>query len=273
MSSRNRAAAVRSAAAKLSTELKTNITATYASGAHWDWQWVDGPSTKILLAKASRVDLAGAAITPRRLLSKRAIALAALRLVATGDRADGYRLTSWQVEDHLHDVDYPDKTANPREEAMLTKLLAQAPKDQYGYIDDRSVVDEISKSGIGWLLSPSESDGTATASPPLSPIEILTARYATTGDARIAWQRHGTPMPASDAVNSALNDESLDQPTALAVLAVLAQMRLDHARLEQAAIEAAQRLGVTWTQIGDAVGNDEHAVREWTPTTLNSAAR
>jgi len=145
---------------------------------------------------------------------------------------------------------------------MVSRLLAAAtPTDRtWPQPDEYAIADLVAERGLTWLLpAPGEA---LVDEPELTPLEILTACYATGAHAR-AWQERAQPMPLREAVDAALADPALDQPAALAMVALLPQLRVEQERTEAAAVEAARRVGASWSAVGAALGISKQSAYTW----------
>jgi len=123
------------------------------------------------------------------------------------------------------------------------------------------IADLVAERGLAWLL-PDGAGDPADAEPGLAPIEVLTARYAT-GPAGRAWREQARTMPVRAAVQAALADPDLDTDAALATVALLPQLRAEQEHLEAAAVDAARRVGASWTQVGTALRISKQSAHTW----------
>jgi hypothetical protein len=254
VSGSDRSRRVRAFAHDLSDRLQADIKATYDSGSRWYLEWVDGPTRATVRAAVDTADLAGAQIRTARGRSVRAAAVAAVRLAAAGEFTIGRRwgVPLSQIEHHLDDIDHPEQTVDEREEHMVGRLLAAATPPGQHWPDDYRIGELVAENGLAWLL-----DGAR-----LTPLEVLTARYAQ-GEAARAWRERTETMPVRPAVEAALTDPNLEPAAALATLTLLRELRVDQERAEAAAIAAARRAEVSWADIGTALGVSKQSAHKW----------
>lgn len=250
--SRDRARQVRAVVRDLSTRAGTEIRASFEAGT-WRLEWSDGPTPRGVMSDLATADLA-AEITIHRSLSARAVALGAIRLAAVGGFAPtSRRRPADQVEAALDDVEHPELAADDREEYLAERLLAEAEVADRSGPAQSLVCELLAERGLGWLVTTA---GVAT------PLEVLTARYAT-GPGAVAWRERAEPMPVRVAVEAALADSTIDTPAALATLGLLKVLRAEQERAEAHAAAAARRTGATWTQIGAALGITKQSAAKW----------
>ena len=262
MAGTDRPRRVRVLSQTLSTQTQTEIRVTHDSGARWYLEWTDGPTRTAVRAAVDAADLAGAEIRLYRTSTARAVALCAVRLAATGELGIGQR---WgqplsQVQYFLDDIDHPERPTDEREDQMATKLLAAATPADRQWPDEYRIADLVAERGLAWLL-PVPGEAVVDA-PELSPLEILTARYATGAQSR-AWQEQAQTMPVRDAVDAALADPALDRIAALAMVALLPQLRVEQEHTEAAAVDAARRAGASWSAVGAALGISKQSAHTW----------
>ncbi|MEV7180864.1 hypothetical protein [Kitasatospora sp. NPDC093679] len=211
----------------------------------WTLRWYDGPTPATVQSALRRLGPESEGVLVRRDLTTRSLALAALRETRAG--AMHRWVGSWGQRYHLAqllaDQEHPDRTAGPREAAMLDRLLAAATPDGGGpwaVPDESRAFELIARDGIAWLLpserlaGPDDADGVA-----LTPLEYLTSRYAA-GVHRAAWETALTTMPLRAAVTSA---EADPEPTADAARAALALLPALRAQLNRDLDRAQARLG------------------------------
>lgn len=262
MAGTDRPRRIRALAQTLSTQTQAELRVTHEGGARWYLEWTDGPTRTAVREAVDAADLAGAEIRLYRTFTARAVALGTVRLAAAGELGIGRR---WgqplsQVQHALDDVDHPERPIDHREDQMATRLLAAATPADRQWPDEYHIADLVAQRGLAWLLT-TTGEETADA-PDLAPLEILTARYAAGGQAR-AWQEQAQPMPLREAVEAALADPTLDQPTALAMVALLPQLRVEQERTEAAAVDAARRAGASWSAVGAALGISKQSAHTW----------
>jgi hypothetical protein len=265
MSGSDRPRRVRGLAQTLSTRTQTDVRATYDNGARWYLEWTDGPTVAEVRAAVVATDLAGAEIRTYRTVSARAVATGAIRLAAAGELTIGRRWSQPldQVRDALDDVAHPDRPRDQREDRMAARLLdAATPTDQqWPAPNEYRIADLVAERGLAWLL-PDGAAAPADQQPGLTPIEVLTARYAA-GPAARAWREQAQTMPLRAAVEAALADPVLDADAAVAMVALLPQLRAEQEHLEAAAVDAARRAGTSWAQVGAALGISKQSAHTW----------
>ncbi|MFF4341879.1 hypothetical protein ACFY00_18330 [Kitasatospora sp. NPDC001540] len=198
----------------------------------WTLRWYDGPTVDAVRTALGRLfpDGAGAAFAVRRDLTTRALALAAIRETRAG--AMHRSVGSWGQRYHLEQLlagqEHPDRPSGPREAAMLERLLAASTIESArgpAAPDLSRAFDLVARDGVAWLLpehrlaGPADRDELA-----LSPLEYLTARYAT-GVHRTAWETALAVLPLRTAVTAAHQDPHPDPEAARAALALLPALR------------------------------------------------
>ncbi|WP_030464175.1 hypothetical protein [Kitasatospora sp. NRRL B-11411] len=201
-------------------------------GRRWTLRWYDGPTVDAVRCALARLfpDGAADALAVRRDVTTRALALAAIRETRAG--AMHRSVGSWGQRYHLEQLlagqEHPDRPADPREAAMLERLLAAAtPESARGPVspDLSRAFDLVARDGVAWLLpehrlaGPADRDALA-----LTPLEYLTSRYAT-GVHRTAWESALAVLPVRTAVAAAHGDPRPDPDAARAALALLPVLR------------------------------------------------
>ncbi|MER5635433.1 hypothetical protein ABT095_00565 [Kitasatospora sp. NPDC002227] len=195
----------------------------------WTFRWYDGPTVTAVRADLDQEAPAGVEVAARRDFSTRALALAAIRETRAGAmrRWVGSWGQRYHLEQLLHELPHPERTAHAREAAMLDRLLRTATTGagRWAVPDESRAFELIARDGIAWLLpqplpqhrlaAPGVTDGLA-----LDPLEFLTARYAT-GVHRTAWETALTPMPLRAAVAAAQADPAPTPEAASAALSLL----------------------------------------------------
>ncbi|MFH8841770.1 hypothetical protein [Streptomyces sp. NPDC017868] len=237
----------------------------------WLVEWRDGPTVRTVRAAVERElpDLAPTVLYDRT-YGDRTLLLGALR--AAPRFADSHRPDGRQVEalarEVLADVAEQWSTATAREAVMVERLMAAhrvTPSLGSPYVDTDAALEELARRrGIGWLLEDPAPAADRRAQPDgagegleLSPIEQLTARYATGAD-RAAWDGALRPMPVAAAWQAVVDDDHVGAREALAALTLAAGHRatvlaeLDAA--ETRLIEAARTAGASWAGVGNALG-------------------
>lgn len=254
--SRDRARLVRAFVRDLSAATGVEFRHVYEAGAVWRLEWTDGPTPSTVMAALAAADLAGVDLTCHRSLSARAVALGALRSALDGAFTvqRGWRSPADQVEAALETVEHPERPATEREEWLTERLLAEAANSPRPGPAQSQVCELLTEHGVAWLIG---GDDTR-----LSPVEVLTARYAT-GAQATAWRNQAVPMSVRTVVERALADPELDASGALAALTLLRELRVEQEQAEAIAAEAARRAGATWTQIGGALGITKQSAAKW----------
>ncbi|MFD7639462.1 hypothetical protein ACFV4P_02290 [Kitasatospora sp. NPDC059795] len=201
-----------------------------------------------------------ARLAVRRDLTTRALVLAAIRETRAGamHRSVGSWGQRYHLEQLLADQEHPDRTADPREAAMLERLLEASSTGVArgaGGPDLARAFDLVARDGVAWLLpephlaGPADRDALA-----LTPLEYLTSRYAT-GVHRAAWETALTPLPLRTAVTAAHQDPEPGPDAARAALTLLPALRarasaeLDAVEARLAAVVAAVTSGSVSTPI------------------------
>ncbi|MEU7802557.1 hypothetical protein AB0B10_25185 [Micromonospora arborensis] len=281
MAGNDRARRVRGFAGELESQHGTHFGVAYDSGPTWTLSWVDGPGYATVRKAVDAADLAGAKLRLFRSRSVTSIVLTAIRMAAAGrlGRSSGGSFRSGPlslVESEVDDTDFPDRPDDDLQAALAERLLALAtatsqsawaeyqnrPRQGFALADvpmgvAGTVASLIRDRGLGWLVQEA-----AQAGVDLPPLTLLSVRYASRADAvqAVAWRERAQPLPVQAAVAAALADEQLTTETAIALIALLPDLRVEQAIRETAAIEAARHAGVAPEQI-DAVldGHPGHA--------------
>ncbi|MGA5819850.1 hypothetical protein ACPC54_18560 [Kitasatospora sp. NPDC094028] len=228
----------------------------------WEIRWHDGPTTATVLADvAQRLPDHKEIIYASRDFSEEAIVLSAIRLFSSGEAGQWLDLRYFAIRS-LEDVAFPLRTATPRESAMVERALEESAQEtRWGRDRDADYALKLLKErrGIGWLLAPPTEDRQLEADAPLlvvpdvTPIELLTSRYAR-GDHGAAWRECAEPMPPADAFAAALADPEPDQDSSLAALALVAHLRTQLDGQEAALIGRARGAGASWADVGQVLG-------------------
>ncbi|OKJ13620.1 hypothetical protein [Kitasatospora sp. CB01950] len=282
---------VRRIADRLSVQFRVPIEPQYDQAGHrWTLRWYDGPTVAAVRCALERLfpndptapnDQAApgdpaapsapiasngpapedaARLAVRRDLTTRALVLAAIRETRAGamHRSVGSWGQRYHLEQLLADQEHPDRTADPREAAMLERLLEASSTDVArgaGGPDLARAFDLVARDGVAWLLpephlaGPADRDALA-----LTPLEYLTSRYAT-GVHRAAWETALTPLPLRAAVSAAHQDPEPGPDAARAALTLLPALRarasaeLDAVEARLAAVVAAVTSGSVSTPI------------------------
>ncbi|MFJ5228944.1 hypothetical protein ACIQBJ_03495 [Kitasatospora sp. NPDC088391] len=223
----------RRVADRLSVRFRVPIEPQYdPAGRRWTLRWYDGPTVAAVRCALERPGPDGAGFAVRRDLSTRALALAAIRETRAGamHRAEGSWGQRYHLEQLLTDREHPDRPVDPREAAMLERLLsaAGAGAGRGSSAPDLALAfDLVARHGVAWLLpghrlaGPADRDASA-----LSPLEYLTSRYAT-GVHRTAWETALAVLPVRTAVAAAHRDRCPDPDAARAALTLLPALRAE----------------------------------------------
>ncbi|MFJ1791789.1 hypothetical protein [Kitasatospora griseola] len=234
---------VRRIADRLSVQFRVPIEPQYEQAGHrWTLRWYDGPTVGAVRCALERLFPDGERLAVRRDLTTRALVLAAIRETRAGamHRSVGSWGQRYHLEQLLADQEHPDRTADPREAAMLERLLeasSTTPVHGAAAPDLARAFDLVARDGIARLLpehrlaGPAEQDALA-----LSPLEYLTSRYAT-GVHRSAWETALATLPLRTAVAAAHQDPQPDPDAARAALTLLPALRAQ-ASAELDAVEA-----------------------------------
>ncbi|MFK0191958.1 hypothetical protein [Kitasatospora sp. NPDC090308] len=223
----------RRVADRLSVQFRVPVEPQYEPvGQRWTLRWYDGPTVDAVRCALERLfpDGAAGAFAVRRDLTTRALALAAIRETRAG--AMHRSVGSWGQRYHLEQLlagqEHPDRPTDPREAAMLERLLAAATIESArgpAAPDLSRAFDLVARDGVAWLLpehrlaGPADRDALA-----LAPLEYLTSRYAT-GVHRTAWETALAVLPLRTAVAAAHRDPHPDPDAARAALALLPALR------------------------------------------------
>ncbi|MFJ9518608.1 hypothetical protein ACIRPK_10120 [Kitasatospora sp. NPDC101801] len=224
----SREARLRRLAERLGTQHRTSVEPLYDPARQsWTLRWYDGPAVSAVRSALTQDGPENATVLARRDLTTRALALAAIRETRAGalHRWVGNWGQRYHLEQMIGDRPFPERTADQREERMLTRLLAAATLGRSTAPDENRAFELIARDGIAWLLpehrlaEPDRTDGLA-----LTPIEFLTSRYAT-AEHRAAWETALTPMPLKAAVAAVRADPDAPPEAARAALDLLPTLR------------------------------------------------
>ncbi|RKE17657.1 hypothetical protein [Streptomyces sp. TLI_171] len=221
----------RRVADRLSVQFRVPVEPQYEpAGRRWTLRWYDGPTVDSVRCALERLFPDGDGFAVRRDLTTRALVLAAIRETRAGamHRSEGSWGQRYHLEQLLADRDHPDRTADPREAAMLERLLTAATAESVRGLaapDLSRAFDLVARNGVAWLLpehrlaGPADRDALA-----LAPLEYLTSRYAT-GVHRTAWETALAVLPLRAAVAAAHQDPDPDPDAARAALTLLPALR------------------------------------------------
>ncbi|MFC8538032.1 hypothetical protein ACFUJY_29530 [Streptomyces sp. NPDC057249] len=201
----------------------------------WVIEWRDGPTEAQLRRAAAKLDkevLEGVGF--RREYSDQAYAAAAIRFLRDGEPIqDEYRpdVNVYQVRRLLDSMKNPGPR-DARERFMSAVLVKNAERQSSVFGDGDAICREATQEGLACLLW----DKGAYSS--LSPIEMLTERYAT-GRASALWRYRLIPMTAPEAFAAVQADYQASPEQIAAALSLLPQL---HAALDTAAASLQERL-------------------------------
>ncbi|MFJ5924920.1 hypothetical protein ACIQF6_20185 [Kitasatospora sp. NPDC092948] len=222
---------VRRIADRLSVQFRVPIEPQYdQAGRRWTLRWYDGPTVAAVRSALERLFPDEQRLVVRRDLTTRALVLAAIRETRAGamHRSVGSWGQRYHLEQLLAEQEHPDRTADPREAAMLERLLADASTTgAHGNAapDLARAFDLVARDGIARLLPERRLGGPAGPDAlALSPLEYLTSRYAT-GVHRTAWETALAPLPLGAAVAAVHRDPEPDPDAARAALTLLPALR------------------------------------------------
>ncbi|BFV55189.1 hypothetical protein KCMC57_up02930 [Kitasatospora sp. CMC57] len=244
----SREARLRRLAERLGTQHRVKVEPLFdPARKSWTLRWYDGPAVAAVRSALTQDGPENAAVLARRDLTTRALALAAIRETRAGalHRWVGNWGQRYHLEQMIGDRPYPERTADQREERMLTRLLAAATTGSSAVPDENRAFELIARDGIAWLLpehrltEPDRADGADGLA--LSPIEFLTSRYAT-AEHRSAWETALTPMPLQAAVAAVRADPDAAPEAARAALALLPTLRAERTEELDLAESALARL-------------------------------
>lgn len=245
MAPRNRSARIRKLASALSEQFKLEyskhewIEAEYDDRrAEWTLSWIDGPTlARVTRAARAADEEAVDGVRYQRRYSQQAYALGAIGWAQAG--ADLQGGNSWwavsRVEEHLAKVKNPGRPKPGREADMVRRLIAAADGDRgRNYAEGAEICGLVDKRGLAWLLIPA---GKPDERLPLTPLEVLTARYAR-GEKQRAWGQHLTPLTELEAFAAVQADP---EAPAEAVDAVLELVPDVHAAIDAAVADLRTR--------------------------------
>lgn len=200
----------------------------------WTLVWTDGPTVEQVLREIGP-EGDGEGPRCRRLLSEETVALGAVRLATAG--APGVRpgITPEAVERLWYDVPFP-RPATERERSLVYAVVYEAHDNARGNrVADGRICDLVATAGLAWFLQ--------RMRVPLTPAELLTARYAA-AHGHLAWKYRLEPMAAPTLLRAVLADRRAS-PELLTAALDLAAEREDGV-YGSAAIELAERLRRPW---------------------------
>ncbi|MGW0562888.1 hypothetical protein ACWDZ4_20270 [Streptomyces sp. NPDC003016] len=193
----------------------------------WSIQWLDGPTAGQMQRAAKKRDAEVLTdVTFRRDYTNPVWALAAIRMAMAAEEAEDFPwISAWEARRWLDKVKNP-RPRNERERAMATRLVEASVSSTSSYPDDERMCKLVSTKGIAWLLR-----GGTEEAPALSPIELLTDRYAS-GKAHRAWAARLVPLTPLEAFGIVQADPEAPADVVAAALTLVPEL---HAALDTAA--------------------------------------
>ncbi|WP_433860201.1 hypothetical protein [Streptomyces kronopolitis] len=206
----------------------------YARPKRWTFFWRDGPTETQVRRAAAKLDKEALdEVGYRREYSDTAYAVAAIRFLREGEPGEDAFHAGVSVYDArwlLDTLKNPDPS-DDRERAMAARLVKASERHSSAFGDGDSICREATEKGLSPLLRGEDA-------PPLSPIELLTDRYAS-GRASALWMRRLIPMTALEAFAAVQADEKASSEHVTAALSLLPEL---HAALDTAAASLQARL-------------------------------
>lgn len=177
----------------------------------WTLAWTDGPTVAQVLRELGPE---GEGVRCRRLLSEETVALGAVRLATEG--APGVRpvITPEAVERLWCEVPSP-RPATERERALVYAVVYEAHDNaRSNRVADGRICDLVATAGLAWFLK--------RMRVPLTPAELLTARYAA-AHGHLAWKYRLTPMAVPALLRAVLADRRASPELLTAALALASE--------------------------------------------------
>ncbi|MGW3308203.1 hypothetical protein ACWDG9_16635 [Streptomyces sp. NPDC001073] len=198
----------------------------------WTYVWVDGPTVEQVRREARKAQPEAVEdLKYERRLSDTVYALGVLRMTLAAEPVDNDFRGPHFLPREI--AEYFAKAKNPapkegREATMVANLLKVSEEHGRNFWDavDR-VSDFVATNGFARALSGVE----------LSPLELLTARYAQ-GPAERAWRRRLIPLTPLEAFSAVHADQEARQDAVDAALTLLPEL---HAALDAAAADLTAR--------------------------------
>ncbi|MER7497050.1 hypothetical protein ABT033_31195 [Streptomyces pharetrae] len=202
----------------------------YTRPGKWYLRWTDGPTVAQLTKAAKDIDAdVLAEATLFRKYSNFVWALATIRLTMSTEELppeQGYYPNSWHIREWLQGRKAP-RPRNKREQVMAERLGAMYDDDSSAFHSpDTLMADFVRENGVAALL---RDKGPREAL--LSPVEVLTDRYAT-GEALKAWTRRLVPLNPLEAFLAVFADQDPEPNVAAAALALVPEV---HQAVDEAA--------------------------------------
>lgn len=208
----------------------------YRRPATWYLRWADGPPVAQLTKAAKAIDAEVLEeATPFREYSDFVWALATIRLTMSTEELppeQGYYPNYWHIREWLEKRKAP-QPRNKREQVMADRLAAMFDDSLSGRPENELITDFVREDGVASLL---QREGPGEA--PLTPVEVLTARYAA-DQARSAWKRQLIPMEPLAAFLAVLADPEPEPSAAAAAVALVPEV---HRTVDTAASELQGRV-------------------------------
>ncbi|MEW1657913.1 hypothetical protein [Streptomyces sp. NPDC093707] len=202
----------------------------YTRPKKWVFCWRDGPTETQVRRAAARLDKdALGDVGFRREYSDMAYAVAAIRCLREGDPEKDAFVSLYGAQQLLDTMKNPGPS-DDRERHMAVRLVANSARRSSAYGDGDAICREATEKGLSPLLR-------GEGAPPLTPIELLTDRYAG-GRASALWVYRLTPMTPLEAFAAVQADEKASPDHVAAVLSLLPEL---HAALDAAAASLQER--------------------------------
>ncbi|MFD7861520.1 hypothetical protein [Streptomyces sp. NPDC059783] len=247
MAPKNRSARIRKLATTLSEQFKLEyskrqwIEPEYDDRrAEWTLSWTDGPTvTQVTRAARAADKEAVDGVHYERRYSQQTYALGAIGWARAG--ADLQGGNGWwavsQVEEFLAKVKNPGRPKPGRESDMVERLIKAADGDRRRHWAEGSeICGLVDNRGLAWLLVRAEKPDER-----LTPLEVLTARYAR-GEKQRAWWQHLTPLTELEAFAAVQADP---EAPAEAVAAVRELVPDVHAAIDAAVADLRTRVSTS----------------------------
>ncbi|MGW8884499.1 hypothetical protein [Streptomyces sp. NPDC055749] len=186
------------------------------SARKWTFVWTDGPTAEAVRRAALEAEPEAAeGVRYVRRFSEDAVALGAIRLaVATSpdDARSRPAITPRAVEEFWRDVPFPSPRTE-RERVLIYAVIYQVRDGHHrNRADPEDICDLIGHAGLAPLLR--------RAGGELTPVEVLTAHYAST-HAHPAWRYRLAPMAATTVFQAVVGDPKATKELLAAALTLL----------------------------------------------------
>lgn len=216
-----------------------------AGDAAWTLVWTDGPTVDQVLREVGP-GVGPEAVEPRcrRVLSEETVALGAVRLATgNGAAASGVRpvITPEAVERLWYDVPFP-RPATDRERALVYAVVYEAhDSERSNRVADGRICGLVATAGLARFLE--------RVRLPLTPAELLTARYAAS-HGHPAWRDRLVPMAVPTLLRAVLADRTASSELLGAALTLVSEPEGEPEgaapELREAATALRERLCRTW---------------------------